>query len=530
MRLLQKKSVHPDWKYEGKGGLRSICKIYGMTVTHEEMEAFFSKSTHSLNESSPLFTFGAGLLYSRLTDQYLDFYGYEVNLHGTNVKYLEATKDSPQGSYYESSLEIDPDSDSLDKWLQELNSHQRPTIFVLVYSQGGGRVIGNYNGGPLFSSKYDAGGKKRSQGRDIIYDFDSHHPSYYIEDTGAEMLDGYIVAEDIGNHYYSDVTTGEAYFSNKFNNKPHSFVFDSGKLYFRVPRNTKIIDQIFHDISFEWKFTDANGLISEIFDVADCFKSTGKAGQSEALFKNLKLNNCTRVFNAMKLFTANKITLVDTNTHNFYTLDELNVPLIQCFENQVFCFTDIDIPKRSGTITVEFTEKNETTASFISLGVSPWIANFENILLKGIFDGSFNNSRFGFKDLSYLHAMSGSEDMISSFCNNTMVAKKVLLYGRNMTTSFQGNTNVVMDLIETCNTATNTYITGYFDNTTNLTIKGRLGRNFWRDHVADEGFNGCSGTLQFKTGYNTINSGGVEGDVAQILANVSGTPTVLYNQ
>jgi hypothetical protein len=126
--------------------------------------------------------------------------------------------------------------------------------------------------------------------------------------------------------------------------------------------------------------------------------------------------------------------------------------------------------------------------------------------------------------------MSGGENIIDSFNNNTIVAKKILLYGRNMTDSFQGNTDVVMDLIETSNTASDTYITGYFDNTTNLTIKGRLGRNFWRDHVADEGFNGCSGTLQFKTGYNTINSGGVEGDVAQILANVSGTPTVLYNQ
>ena len=530
MRLLQKKTVTPDWKYEGKGGVRSICKIYGMTVTHEEMEAFFGKSSQSLNESAPLFSFGAGLLYSRLTDSYLDFYGYEVNLHGTNIKYLESSKDSPQGPYYESSLEIDPDSDSLGKWLQELNSHQRPTIFVLVYGHGGGRVVGNYNGGPLFSSKFDAGGKRRAQGRDIKYDFDSHHPSYYIEDTGTTLLDGYIIAEDIGNHYYSDVTTGQAYFSNKFNNAPHSFVFDSGKLYFRVPRNTKIVDQIFHNIAYEWKFTDANGLISEIFDVADCFKSTGVAGQSEALFRNLKLNNCTRVFNAMKLFTADKITLVDTNTHNFYTLDELNVPLIQCFGDQTLSFTDINIPKRSGTITVEFTEAQETTGSFIGLGTSPWVANFENILLKGIFDGSFNGSRFGFKDLSYLHAMTVRENMISSFSNNIFVAKKVLLYGRNMTTSFQGNNDVVMDPIETCNTPANTYITGYFNNTTNLTIKGRLGRNFWRDHVANEGFNGCSGTLQFKTGYNTINSGGVEGDVAQILANVSGTPTVLYNQ
>jgi hypothetical protein len=403
---------------------------------------------------------------------------------------------------------------------------------VLVYSQVGGRVIGKYNGGPLFSSKYDAGGKKRSQGRDIRYDFDSHHPSYYIEDTGAEMLDGYIVAEDIGDNYYSDVTTGEAYFTNKFNNKPHSFVFDSGKLYFRVPQNTKITSAIFNNSVFEWKFTDANGLISEIFDVADCFKSTGKAGLSEAHFVDLKINHCTRVFNDMKLFTANKLEFVDVNTNILHTLNEMDIAHIQCFGEQVSILNDIDIPKQSGYINLEFNENQETIDSFWNLGnAATGSASFENLLLKGKFSMSFLNSNLLFKDLSFVRNMNNLEAIQDSFnYNEPFVAKKILLYGRNMAFSFQHNTDVVMDLIETCNTASNTFITGYFNSTTNLIIKGRLGLNFWRDHVANEGFNGCSGTLQFKTGYNTINSGGVEGDVAQILANVTGTPTVLYNQ
>lgn len=63
----------------------------------------------------------------------------------------------------------------------------------------------------------------------------------------------------------------------------------------------------------------------------------------------------------------------------------------------------------------------------------------------------------------------------------------------------------------------------WFMNANNIAIK-KLGSTVGKDGLADgpsNKFASATGAFQFKIGYNTINGGGIEGDVAEIITNGS---------
>jgi hypothetical protein len=173
----------------------------------------------------------------------------------------------------------------------------------------------------------------------------------------------------------------------------------------------------------------------------------------------------------------------------------------------------------AGKIEASFHQNGLTGPDAILGTVSNW----------GIIRASFNLSKFQFLDIFSYHTPSAAID--GSFDQNTkFYLKKVVLIGQVNTNSFQDNTDVEMDLIETCNTAATPIISGFFDRTTNLRIKGTLGLQVFGENIGAQGFDACTGNLEFKTGYNTINAGGVEGDVAAIIGKAVGPFTVVYNQ
>lgn len=178
----QEASFFPNWSYTGQGGVSQICRIYARAMTYKELQLFFKPSGYLLGQNNVGYRLNGEILEDKEnSSNTLNFTNHKLLSNGGYVKFTENTKDSPQGQYYEIAISIEPDTDSLNKWLQELNSHGRPTLFVIVFSQGGGRLIGSYNGAPVMESKFSGGGRKQGQDRELYYKYNSQHPSFFIE-------------------------------------------------------------------------------------------------------------------------------------------------------------------------------------------------------------------------------------------------------------------------------------------------------------------------------------------------------------
>lgn len=523
MAIKKIKPFYPQWKYEGEGGDRSICKIYAYTGSQSIIEQFFAPSVDTLNSQTEPFVWGDGLLKSNATGQILDFQKYEVSTSGEYIDYREEMKENKQGAYYECTLETNPDSDSLQKWIQALNTYQRPTIFVIIYSNGKGRVIGNYNAGMSFSEKYRAGGRKKVQGREISYTWDSVHASYFLENTNAFIVDGYIRAKDLSNAYYSNVETGEAYFQGKFSETPYGFRYESGSLYFRVPKYTLITDSFFETGASDWEFEDNAGLISGFTNITSCLRGTSPTGTSKAWFKSLVFNLASDVLSNIHELTIEKIVIGSGNNNVIY--DVRTFILDRCLTTGTSDNCMVSIPYFPRRATLQIAIGSAMTNSFHSSGLLTASFLWGHIDIYGTVTDCFNNSYWYFKDIR----LYPGSNINGSFNNNYWKSEKTLLYTQSMATSFQGNQNVDIYLIETSNTASTAYISGYFDNSINLKIRDKVGVQVFAEGIGANGFSMCSGIFEFKTGYDTINMGGIEGDVALIISN--GTPSsVSYNQ
>jgi hypothetical protein len=531
--IYKKKKFNPNWKYEGKGGDNQICKIYAYTCTHKELRTIFGDSAYMLNELDKPFSFGHTLLKSHATGQVLDLYKKEMVLAGNVVKYNENTKESAQGMYYECSLEIEPDSDSMAKWLQEVNSHQRPTIFVIVYSQGGGRVIGNLNSGANYGSKYDAGGKKRAQERIVKYIWDSHHPSFYIEDTNELITAGYIRAKDINNAYYSDVLSGEDYFTDKFSTIPYEFVYNSGSLYFRLAAGSKITGSFFTGLD-HIEFEDPNGFITEINGVTNCLNAnTVSPKLSIVKMQDIVIKDSDGILNNLKNINLKAVTIdgVVNNVVNNIDLFSIKSLVVNGELKSSFSAIDIGYVTYFPLISKEYSIIRD---SFIgnAMGLASFFA-IETMTILGNIINSFNTSKYYFGQIDFEDGVSGTSGIDISFSNNSYfrVLRSTRLFGGAILNSFDSNQAVDLNTIDTKNIPGGFgNLSGYFDNTNNLRIRNKIGSTIGFDAVAGlYGFKNCTGVFEFKVGYDTINGGFQEGDVRDII--LQGSPSiVLYNQ
>lgn len=98
----------------------------------------------------------------------------------------------------------------------------------------------------------------------------------------------------------------------------------------------------------------------------------------------------------------------------------------------------------------------------------------------------------------------------------TIMEKVYLGYGT--TNSFMNCTDVGCESLD-MNEIANQNAKTWFMNANNIAIK-RIGSTVARDRLADgptNKFAGGTGNFYFKIGYNTINAGGIEGDVAEII-------------
>lgn len=539
--IYKNRSFYPKWPLRGQAGEHQICKIYGYSTTLGELDEFFGDSVYAMNfndERMP-FQFGDGLLRSNITGKYLDLYGQEVLRQTGYVQYEEIPKDNAQGPYYECTMNIDPDSDDLERWLQEVNSHQRPTLFVVVFSSGVGRVIGNRNGGMIYQSKFSAGGRKSSQSRSITYKWDSHHPSFILDTTDTFLSDGYVKVQSYDGHYFSSLATCASYFSNKFSSAPFAFRAGSNtnEFYFRVSPGTRITSAIYATGNHPFVFDDASGNITSLEANSSFIGDSSTPRVTIARFKKIELraNSC---FFFNETFTADQLVIPEGVTahssfwgnHDTILIKDLSVKgtlgnSLNGFNSLMI--TDFKVDKTGSLV--------DSLIKIVGVTSGDSLLIFSHLYLLGSIARCFNEISIRvYKNLYFHHQLSNYESIIDSFNYNTKLwANEVELLGRNMTNSFQYNTDVQIKSIITCNvdsTGIGSVITGYFDHTTNLTIKRQIGPSYSDDYVSGNGFNQCSGTLRFKTGYDTINLGGVEGDVSNIIAVAIGTPTIQYNQ
>jgi len=514
----------PNWKYIGRGGEHQICKIYAKSASYEELEAFFGHSAYTLNQSGAGFQFGDHVLKCLHTGKALDFYQHELVSNAGYIRFTEATKDSPQGQMYQGEVRLDPDSDSLARWTQELNSHARPTIFVILFSQGGGRIIGNYNGGAIFESKFDGGGRKSNQDRELAYKWQSQHPSFFLDETDVFFPEYFIRCKDLSGNRFTSASSGETYFKLKFDKTPYNFKYISGSLYFQVPPDTTINDVMLNGNINGFEFEDPTGRIIGVTDSSGTFggnslsyikltapifvvhNSNGVAtGIDRAEVKTVRFTgSCDGCFNVDKL-RGNQIIVEGTIINSF---NDMKTMLIGDKLMSVAV-------EATGNMTISFQRMGMASGNYM-----PW----GNLEVRGFINDCFRDGKHSMQDITVYDLASAT--LTNSFSDSINMAMRKVYLGYGTNNSFQNCQNVYFESLD-MNESISQGGNSWFMNGNNLSIK-KLGSTVARDGLADgpsNKFAGGTGNFYFKIGYNTINAGGIEGDVAEIIG--TGTPTTI---
>lgn len=513
--------LFPEWTYQGLGGERQICKIYAKSIDYPQLEEFFGHSLFTLNQQNTGFQFGDNILKCLATNKAIEF-EKELARNAGYVRFSEGAKESPQGQFYQGEVKLDPDSDSISRWIQELNSMGKPTIFVVIFSQGGGRVIGNFNSGGVIESKFDAGGKKSSQDREVSYKWQSQHPSFFLEETDVFFPEYFIRAKDLSGNYYTSLATGTSYFNLKFDKTPYNHKFVSGSLYFKVPPDTKIIDTLFGNNAFGFEFEDPTGRIVGVEDSNGVFAGTLLSyvvltgpiftvknvinlatGLDRAEVKNLVFQDGNGGCFQVKRLKAHEVKVVGTLTNSFNDMNQLLIG---------DKLLDV-IVESTGSLISSFQRMGDATAT-----VCPW----NNLAVKGLINDSFHDGYHAMRDITVYDLVTAQ--LTNSFSDSSLMTMRKVYLGYGTNNSFQNCTNISAESID-MNEVASQVGNSWFVNAVNIYIK-TLGSTIGADGIADPAtskFTGCTGNFFFKLGYNTINAGGIEGDVANIIS--SGTPS-----
>lgn len=513
-------SFFPDWKYIGQGGEHQICKIYAKSTDYEELEAFFGHSAYILNQSGAGFQFGDHVLKCLHTGKALDFYQHELVSNAGYIRFTEATKDSPQGQMYQGEVRLDPDSDSLARWTQELNSHARPTLFVLLFSQGGGRIIGNYNGGAIFESKFDGGGKKSSQDRELAYKWQSHHPSFYLDQTEVFFPEYFIRCKDLSGNRFISASSGESYFKFKFDKSPYNFKYISGSLYFQVPPDTTINDTMLDGNVNGFEFEDPTGRLIGVTDASGIFggNSLSYIKLSAPIFT---VHDCNSVATGLDRAEVKTIRFTDS-CDGCFNVDKLKANLVKVEGDLINSFNDLKqmlIGDQLMSIAVEATAT--MSVCFQRMGLSPAMTMpWGNLDVSGNINDCFRDGRHAMYDITVYDLATAA--LTNSFSDSLLMAMRRVYLGYGTNNSFQNCQNISFESLD-MNEPANQSGNSWFMNANNIAIK-KLGSTVGKDGLADgpsNKFASATGAFQFKIGYNTINGGGIEGDVAEIITNGS---------
>lgn len=514
----------PNWKYIGRGGEHQICKIYAKSATYEELEAFFGHSAYTLNQSGAGFQFGDHVLKCLHTGKALDFYQHELVSNAGYIRFTEGTKDSPQGQMYQGEVRLDPDSDSLARWTQELNSHARPTIFVILFSQGGGRIIGNYNGGAIFESKFDAGGRKSNQDRELAYKWQSQHPSFFLDETDVFFPEYFIRCKDLSGNRFTSASSGETYFKLKFDKTPYNFKYISGSLYFQVPPDTTINDVMLEGNAFGFEFEDPTGRIIGVTDSSGTFGGTS-VSYVKLTAPIFTVHDSNGVATGMDRAEVKTLRFTGSCDGCFH-VDKLKANLVKVEGNILNCFTNIDqfiIADQRMSIIVEAAHTMAT--SFTDIGsVSGTPQVWGDLDVRGTVDDCFGGSRFYMRNITVYDLATAF--LVNSFNNCLKTIMEKVYLGFNATNnSFMNCTDVGFESMD-MNESTNQLAQTWFMNFTNIFCR-KIGSTVGNNTVANGSnkFAGGTGNFYFKIGYNTINAGSIEGDVNNIIS--SGTPAII---
>jgi hypothetical protein len=512
----------PNWKYIGRGGEHQICKIYAKSATYEELEAFFGHSAYTLNQSGAGFQFGDHVLKCLHTGKALDFYQHELVSNTGYVRFTEGTKDSPQGQMYQGEVRFDPDSDSLARWTQELNSHARPTLFVILFSQGGGRIIGNYNGGAIMESKFDGGGRKSNQDRELAYKWQSQHPSFFLDETDVFFPEYFIRCKDLSGNRFTSASTGESYFRLKFDKTPYNFKYISGSLYFQVPTDTTINDVMLNGNVNGFEFEDPTGRIIGVTDSSGTFGGTSVSyvKLTAPIFTVHDSNGVATGMDRAEVKTLRFTGSCD----GCFMVDRLKAHLIKVEGTLINSFNDINtmlIGDQLMSVSVE--ASGNMTISFQRMGLGsmntmPW----KNLDVKGFINDCFRDGRHAMYDITVYDL--ATANLTNAFSDSGLLLMQKVYLGYGTDNSFQRCSNVSfesLDMKEVASQAGNSW----FMSCVNISVR-KIGSTVGVDGLADLATNkfvSCSGAFLFKIGYNTINAGGIEGDVAVIIS--SGSPS-----
>lgn len=188
--MISKKDFFPNLPIYGKGGNYSNCRIYAYSTNLKFLKDFFLPSIIHLNSINNFkFDFNTMLLTNNKNGKTIDFTDKELTNYANGAPWEENEKETANGKIYESELSFTADTDNYSRFLNTINSHNKSTILLIIYNNGGARLVGNYNGATKYEEKFQSGAQKKVQIREIKYTFESFHPSFWVDIIKKEDKD-----------------------------------------------------------------------------------------------------------------------------------------------------------------------------------------------------------------------------------------------------------------------------------------------------------------------------------------------------
>jgi len=169
----------------------------------------------------------------------------------------------------------------------------------------------------------------------------------------------------------------------------------------------------------------------------------------------------------------------------------------------------------TGNMTISFQRMGMASGNYM-----PW----GNLEVRGFINDCFRDGKHSMQDITVYDLASAT--LTNSFSDSINMAMRKVYLGYGTNNSFQNCQNVYFESLD-MNESISQGGNSWFMNGNNLSIK-KLGSTVARDGLADgptNKFAGGTGNFYFKIGYNTINAGGIEGDVAEIIG--TGTPATI---
>jgi hypothetical protein len=383
--MITKKDFYPKLSPLGKGGNASNCRIFAFSTSLKFLQSFFLPSVIHLNRINNFtFDFNTMILTNNINSKSIDFTNRELTKYANGAPWEENKKPTANGAIYESELAFNVDTDNYERFINTVNSNNKYTILLLIYNNGGARLVGNYNGATVYEEKFQSGSQKTVQIRQVKYSFESFHPAYWVKVLPKEDKD-WIEWWTYKDDYFTDLASAlvklNAGIFFDANNNPitvqvaehkrytESFMGDPNYVHsivrFKLPKNSKIrINNngggTFSGGSYE-RFLDYSSAISVIecdneFQLLySCLfgdvQIKGNYNFIQSYTNNLKFGNITITgegnfsaldhgmtaknieivaqgadnFNNSKLIKANDIKINDSANNNLSNIDGLEV-------------------------------------------------------------------------------------------------------------------------------------------------------------------------------------------------------------